>query len=633
MLSAGSLEGQILKGCYRIEKRVGKGGMAWVYRAHHTLLNVPVAIKILLPNLAEEENIRHRFITEAKVMFQLRHPHIVQVTDIIQEGDLIGMVMEWVQGEDLDQWLKRQEAQITWKQFWRLCAPFLGAMDYIHRKGLVHRDLKLSNIMLHYEGNDVILKVSDFGLVKVLDEMSEDNLTQTGTRMGTVAYMSPEQIKDAKGVGVASDIYSIGVVLYKLLTRKLPFSGDAHYVMLQHIDATPPPVREQRADVPEAVDGVIMRCLEKAPGKRWETCALMAEAMRQALLESGCLDVEQAESFQVSGDPDAADNTWHSMAQKRFSQWDGTQPEWMREQAYGSKIHRSQSGLTEGQNTPPVASSEMTRIVQPTGSRLGLWLGLIGVLVVLLAVGGWWMFRPTPTKPVSSIPSERPEPRTNTQTTPTRQGLSTEPRRDIAVDGGTIGEPRLAQRDVLPRTVGTRNPEPRRNTGEDDDPEEDDPKTPTRRVVKRQVQPVLLIESSPAGAELWQGSKKVGVTPYHWKGRTGQAIHWTLKQRGYQPKDGSWTFTARRQAHVQVQMAPQWVELPLQSVPAGATVWIRGRRVGETPYVYRGLPGTTVSFVLKKDKFREYKGVAKLTPSSRGQTIKLEPFLNDPFAP
>lgn len=611
MLSPSHLEGRILQNCYRIEKRVGKGGMAWVYKGYHTILNVPVAIKILLPSLAEEESIRQRFVMEAKVMFQLRHPHIVQVTDIIQEGDLLGMVMEWVQGEDLNQWLKRQESQISWRQFWKLCSPFLGAMDYIHRKGFVHRDLKLSNIMLHYDEKEPILKVADFGLVKVLDDMSDENLTQTGTHMGTVAYMSPEQIKDSKNVDERSDIYSVGVVLYKLLTRKVPFTGDVHYVILQHIDSEPPPLRQHRPEIPQAVEEVVMRCLAKNQEDRWESCAVMAEAMRQALLESGSINVEQADILQVSGDPEAAEHTWHSVSQKKYSasQWDKTEPEWMRDRAYQSEIHPSQDNLTIDNAD---LASELTQMVQPeTSSKKLLWMGVSAVVALLIAVVGFVFLRPPPETP------SKPNKRRQIQV-PVRRVVQT---------------PRVPV------------PPPRRDPDDDDDDDDTDvelrrppvvrpagPRIRPRRRIRR-LRPVLMLESSPQGADVWVGSRKVGTTPYRWQGRVGRTVRWTLKRAGYESQSGRWRFSRARLSRNRVQLSRARVSFLIKSKPGRAAVWIRGRRVGLTPYRYKGPVGTSVSFQLKKDKFQVYKGRFKLGAGSSQRVISLKPFINDPFSP
>ncbi len=640
MLSAASLDGQILQNCYRIEKRVGKGGMAWVYKAHHTVLNVPVAIKILLPSLAEEKDIRQRFIMEARVMFQLQHPHIVQVTDIIQEGDLIGMVMEWVDGEDLNQWLKRQTAQISWKQFWKLCSPMLGAMDYIHRKGFVHRDLKLSNIMLHYDGDEPVLKVADFGLVKVLDGTAEEHLTQTGTRMGTVAYMSPEQIVEAKSVGPASDIYSLGVVLYKLLTRKLPFTGDPHYVIYQHMDSIPPLMREYRDDIPPMVENVVMRSLSKKPEERWETCAEMAKAIRGALLESGCLEESQAEMFHTTADPDAAANTWHSTSPKRFSQWDNTQPEWMRERAYGSELHPSQSGLTVEDDS---LASEMTQIggVGIASNSKMLWIVVLVVLFSTVVGGAWWM-KQRKKQPVSVQPRQRltignqPQRRSRNHRVAPTPGRRVVERRTTPMPERRRLRPirRLVRQHQSPVRQRKQRPAPpvRRRKQRPAPPVRRRKQRPApRRHRQRLIRPVLMIKSSPQ-AEVWKGSRKLGKTPYRWKGKPGQTIHWTLKMRGYQPKSGRWRFSRVRFSRSHYQLNPQIVTLMIRSNPSGASVLIKGKNVGKTPYRYRGKQGSRVSFVLrKKGEYEDYKGTVRLSSNTKTKRFVLKPFLNNPL--
>lgn len=286
VFSSKSLIGQVLQGNYLIEKAVGKGGMAWVYRARHTKLQEMMAVKVLLPHIAEEVGVRKRFLDEARIQFRLKHPNIVQVTDVIEENEVIGIVMEWIEGEDLKELLKRVRSPMPIKDIWRLMAPVLDAMGYAHSRGLIHRDLKPANIMLHAPGGDIIVpKVTDFGIAKLIDE-AEESHTRTGVAMGTIKYMAPEQILDSKHVDARADIYSLGVILYFMATARLPFKGDSQLVIYQQLNEPAPPPSSHYEGISPAFEKVLLRCLERDREKRFQSCAELSHGLSMALLES-----------------------------------------------------------------------------------------------------------------------------------------------------------------------------------------------------------------------------------------------------------------------------------------------------------------------------------------------------------
>lgn len=286
VFSSKSLIGQVLQGNYLIEKAVGKGGMAWVYRARHTKLQETMAVKVLLPHIAEEAGVRKRFLDEARIQFRLKHANIVQVTDVIEEREIIGIVMEWIEGEDLKELLKRIRSPMPIKDIWRLMAPVLDAMAYAHSRGLIHRDLKPANIMLHTPGDDIVIpKVTDFGIAKLIDE-AEESHTRTGVAMGTIKYMAPEQILDSKHVDARADIYSLGVILYFMATAKLPFKGDSQLVIYQQLNEPAPPPSSHYEGISPAFEKVLLRCLERDREKRYQSCAELSHALSLALLES-----------------------------------------------------------------------------------------------------------------------------------------------------------------------------------------------------------------------------------------------------------------------------------------------------------------------------------------------------------
>ena len=205
---------------YTIKSKLGQGGMATVYLANHQLLQNQVAIKVLNKEYVHNDNIRKRFIAEARNMFKMSHPNIIKVTDLIDEGDTVAFVMEYIEGETLKEYLDRK-GKLNDDEIKNFFSQMLEAVSYVHDKKLVHRDIKPSNFMITPKGQ---IKLLDFGIAKNTDTQSAD-YTQTGTKqnMGTPMYMSPEQIKSTKDVTLQSDIYSLGVVLWQMVMGKKPY--------------------------------------------------------------------------------------------------------------------------------------------------------------------------------------------------------------------------------------------------------------------------------------------------------------------------------------------------------------------------------------------------------------------------
>ena len=205
---------------YAIKKSIGQGGMATVYLANHKLLKNQVAIKVLSQEYVQNENIRKRFLAEARNMASMSHPNIIKVNDLIDDGDTVAFVMEHIEGETLKEHLERK-GKLSDDEIKTIFSQMLEAVGYVHDKKLVHRDIKPSNFMINSEGQ---IKLLDFGIAKNTDSNSAD-YTQTGTtqNMGTPMYMSPEQIKSTKDVTLQSDIYSLGVVLWQMVMGKKPY--------------------------------------------------------------------------------------------------------------------------------------------------------------------------------------------------------------------------------------------------------------------------------------------------------------------------------------------------------------------------------------------------------------------------
>ena len=206
---------------YTILNKIGEGGMAKVYFAEHKMLGYKVAIKVLNNDLIQNNNIRKRFLSEAKNMFKMTHPNIIKVTDLIDQEDGVAFVMEYIEGETLKEHLERK-GKLTDEEIKKLFVQMLEAVSYVHEQNFVHRDIKPSNFMISPKG---VVKLLDFGIAKNTDKTSAE-YTQTGTmqNMGTPMYMSPEQIKSTKDVTGQSDIYSLGVVLWQMVMGQKPYN-------------------------------------------------------------------------------------------------------------------------------------------------------------------------------------------------------------------------------------------------------------------------------------------------------------------------------------------------------------------------------------------------------------------------
>jgi serine/threonine-protein kinase len=261
---------------FELKSVLGAGGMSVVYRGQHRVTLQEVAIKILPPELAVHDELKARFVEEARVLAKLEHPNIVHLNNFTESGGRLCLVMQFVEGITFES-LIFKHGKVPVEETLRVGIEVCKALEYAHAAGVIHRDIKPSNVILRPDGG---VKVTDFGIAKMI---GNTRLTSTGQTMGTVRYMSPEQVR-GKAADARSDIYSLGITLYEALTGQTPFEGENHFeIMQQHLRDRPPPLVRKGAMVPASVERVLMTALEKAATDRYQDATAFRVAMERAL--------------------------------------------------------------------------------------------------------------------------------------------------------------------------------------------------------------------------------------------------------------------------------------------------------------------------------------------------------------
>jgi serine/threonine-protein kinase len=266
--------GSTIAGC-EIETVVGSGGMGVLYRARQLKLNRPVALKLVEPDVASEPLVRERLRREARTVAALDHPNVVPLYEAGEDDGTVYIVSRWIDGMELGE-LIRRDGPLEPRRAARIAAQIAAALEVAHEKGLIHRDVKPSNVIVTPSDDHVY--ITDFGLTKRADSLS--GFTAAGQMLGTIDYVAPEQIEGGEA-GAHGDVYGLACVLYETLTGAAPFATESGGMakMWAHLNAEPPSVREQRPDVPPALDELIRSGLAKRPGERPSAAAFGAAAL------------------------------------------------------------------------------------------------------------------------------------------------------------------------------------------------------------------------------------------------------------------------------------------------------------------------------------------------------------------
>ncbi len=267
---------KILAGRYVLVEQIGIGGMAIVYRAIDRNTGHSVAVKVLKPEFNRDAEFVSRFQREAEAASKMTHHNIVNLLDVGMDGENRYLIMEYVKGQTLKEVIQ-EKGRLSAPVAVQITIRILSALQHAHQNGIIHRDIKPQNILVHADGH---IKVADFGIARMANSST---LTRGDSVMGSVHYFSPEQAQ-GKGTDVTSDLYSVGVTLYEMLTGRVPFDGDSPVaIAMQHLHAAPEPIRRYAPEVPEAICHVCLKAMEKDPQYRYRSAREMASELRMAL--------------------------------------------------------------------------------------------------------------------------------------------------------------------------------------------------------------------------------------------------------------------------------------------------------------------------------------------------------------
>jgi serine/threonine-protein kinase len=426
-------------GNYKVTEKIGEGGMGTVYKGIDVMLDREVAIKMLRPELARQAQVVERFRSEAVTLAKLNHPNIATLYSFLRQADDFFMVMEYVCGESLDDLIRRKGAMRCDEAISLFCQALEG-IGRAHKLVIIHRDIKPANIMLTDDGS---IKVMDFGIARVLGTA---RMTRQGNIVGTIEYMSPEAIQGAD-VDARSDIYSLGILLYEMLTGRVPFVSDTEYsLMMAQINQPPPPPRTFSPHIPIPVEHAILRALAKRPEERFQSVGDFRRALEQNLSASFPSVVEslRPESAPIPPGGPAVNAPFAAVGLKETrlagaSVIAASVDAAMVPRPPETRWTDAELARSTGANSPDYASQHQAR--KPAGSFLDRlsWMHyaaaavalfvVVGVSVVLIAGTLWSTQNPQPTSPSTAKPAtDQPTPSASLSAKPQEQPQASDTR-------------------------------------------------------------------------------------------------------------------------------------------------------------------------------------------------------------
>ncbi len=291
--------GRVVDGKYRVDRVLGEGGMGVVYAARSLHTDVDVVIKAVRPEFAHRKDIRDRTLAEGRALARIDHPNVVQLKTVVLERDELLLVMQYIEGESLEEVILRgvrERRPMRWDDAIRIFYQVLDGVGAAHAEGVIHRDLKPANILIR--NKDGVVKVTDFGIAKPVGQ--DERKTDTKGIIGSVHYMAPEQVKGLKDLDLRCDVYALGILLFQMLTGRVPFDADNTYdVLRKQVEDPLPSLLALRPDVPPAVEGIVQRACAKERAHRFGSCAQFKQALEG--IPSGYAATTAAPIYQPAG--------------------------------------------------------------------------------------------------------------------------------------------------------------------------------------------------------------------------------------------------------------------------------------------------------------------------------------------
>jgi serine/threonine protein kinase len=358
--------GTVVLGQYELVDVLGQGGMSVVFKGRHKMTDQEVALKILPPELAAHSQVKSRFLEEAKALAALDHPNIVHLYNFGQENGFFVLAMQFVQGRTWER-IILENKRMEWAASVRVCIDVLRALEYAHGRGVIHRDMKPSNVLVR--AHDATATVMDFGIAKMT---TSTKLTATGQTMGTVRYMSPEQVRGQE-VDLRTDIYSLGATLYESLTGETPFDGSTHFeIMTKHLSEIPKPPSARGIEVPALVEDALMKSLQKKIGDRFENAREFRKVLEASLREG---DVGLVETQKLN--------------REVLGELRSTAPETPKSRTPPARVATATPTNLADELEPGVTGASPRR----KASRLPMWLAIGGLVVAAGAVAAMLVMR------------------------------------------------------------------------------------------------------------------------------------------------------------------------------------------------------------------------------------------------